>query len=168
MSKPKSFLLLFFSSLVLLSCSREEEINPSFEFTDAVYGCGTYLLYKTTSTQLEAYILTLDELDLTTTEGTQVLNLSNTRTLTYRIFDSEVDGSYFCQNLPPQEPSIVQNWIASAASIEIVTSAILSEDETQIEGYEYDINLLDVVLNDGDQEIRQDYYEFGSITASVE
>lgn len=95
MRKLRPLSVLALSLFILLSCSREEEINPSFEFTDAVYGCGTYLLYKTTSTQLEAYVLILEQEDLSDLEGTQMLVLSGDRSLTYRIFDQEVDGSYF-------------------------------------------------------------------------
>lgn len=62
----------------------------------------------------------------------------------------------------------MQNWIASSANIEIITSAILAEDGITVTGYEYDINLIDVVLTNEDQEIRQDYYEFGTISASIE
>jgi len=162
MRKIVSILIIF----SLFSCNDGDFEVPSFEFSDTVNACGTYVLYRTNSSQTEAFILQLDETTITQEVGTSTLALS-AENCNYRIFDSELSSDYFCSDIPPVSPTVIRNWEAiSGASnnIQISTNIVFEEDGVTINSYEHQIVLDNLVLESNDEQIIYESYNFGSFT----
>lgn len=162
------YIFLFAAFFVFSSCDDGDFESPSFEFGNTIYGCGTYLLYRTTDTGTEAYIVNLLSTDLPTEEGSQMdLPLGGTRTVTYRIFDDKVTTDYFCNNIPPSSPNIVDEWITGGGTMDIITTAEYDEDQIEVIGFNHEILINNLVLVKGENEIRQSTYDFGTVSTVI-
>ena len=141
------------------SCNDGNYDVPLFQFTDDVYGCGEYILYKTSEDKIESLLLTLTNGELGTEEGTETYSISSSREIIYRIFDSGIDENYFCQPVPPITPTVIKEVKAETGEIIIVTSEILKNEE--IVGYSYDITLSDLLFLDNNDRIYFETFIYG-------
>ncbi len=162
-------ILSLFLFLSLISCNDGDFEVPSFEFDTSVNTCGTYVLYRTNTAKTEAFILQLNETDLLLEEITTTISIG-AENCNYRIFDAAVDAAYFCSDVPPVEPSVIRNWEAVAGDnnlINITSTAVIDEDTTEITGYIYDIDIVNLVLESNDEQIIYETYAFGSVSISL-
>jgi hypothetical protein len=160
-------LLLIFS---LSSCSDGDFDVPSFEFTDTVTSCGEYVLYVTNSGKTELLALSLVKTHLGTTVGEKTIALGASAATTsikatYRILDSEFGTDYFCQNIPPTEPKVTKELIATSGNVTIITTQVLTG--TAITGYKYEISLSELLFFDGTDRVYFETFPYGSITIKV-
>lgn len=162
MQKIISILIIF----SFFSCSDGDFEVPSFEFNETISTCGTYVFYRTNSSQTEAFIIQLEETDIVQEEGIVTVSIS-AENCNYRIFDSEVSSDYFCSSIPPVSPIVIRNWEAvSGASnnIQISTSIVFEEDDVTINSYEHQIDLYNLVLESQGENIIYETYSFGSFS----
>ena len=122
----KSILVLFFSIGLLSACNDGDFDVPAFEFTEELKTCGEYVLYKTSESNTEAIIMTLTSTSLPSAAGEKTLDVTSSNSVTYRIFSEAIGTDYFCQDIPPIEPSILKELSASDGTIIIITEEILS------------------------------------------
>ena len=124
--------LLFLASIVLFisSCDDGDFSVPNFVFGTNVNNCGDLILFNISNSSNEALILNLDEDNTDAaffkTEKTDSLFVLTNR-ISYRIFDGTVSSSYFCQDIPPATPSIIEEWNGSGNLI--VTNTIIEDDK---------------------------------------
>ena len=137
------------------------------EFTADVDYCGSYLVYQLTESKTVALILNLDSRDLPAQEQNKNIPITEGM-LTYREFDGPIDESnYFCQDIPPLEPSVINQWISQASGfININTTEVLDEETEEITGYLHLITLNAVVWSDTSEnspgiDVTQESYQFG-------
>ena len=157
-------LLLIFS---LSSCSDGDFDVPSFNFTDTVTSCGEYVLYVTNSSKTELLALSLVKTHLGTTAGEKTIDIGSTAAATsikatYRIVASAIGTDYFCQNIPPLEPKVSKELIATSGTVTIKTTEVLSG--TTITGYKHEISLNQLLFFDGTERVFFETFPFGTIT----
>lgn len=156
----------------LWSCNDGDLDIPAFEFEEQVYGCdikeGTYTLFK--MGVAEAIIVTLPDdvfKNEITTEPFEVLVTSEN--VVYRTFSSKISSSYFCNDIPPVEPTILSNWIGVASS----TSKILIKTVEDLDfsgalvGYIHIITFENLKVENGSEYIAFEDAEFGEIEVSL-
>jgi hypothetical protein len=153
----------------LFGCNDGNFEVPSFEFIETVENCGSYVLYRTNSDDTEALIVTLSESNLPEMETTTEVDI-DTDNVIYRIFSESITpATYFCQSIPPAEPSVIKEWSGVAGSnnyIEIITTEVL-DDSNMITGYKHLIVLHNMVLQNGEDTIVYETYNFGSVTIDL-
>jgi len=102
------------------------------------------LLFKINAT--EALILELPALAIQNEVGTDVefnVSASGSTRITYRIFSATVTNAYFCDDIPPTEPVVINEVIAEAGSVFITT--VLDADSDDSRNTDLSINEFGVV-----------------------
>jgi hypothetical protein len=158
-------LLFLFLALTLHGCNDGDFDVPSFIFTEKVTSCGSYVLYVANTNSTEVLVITLPSTALGTEPKTQSLPVSETLSVTYRIFDVGIGTNYFCQPIPPSEPKIVKELIADGGTINIITTEVLSNDI--VTGYSHEITISKLSFNDGKDRIYFESFNFGTITIKI-
>ncbi|UNY97521.1 hypothetical protein MQE36_10535 [Zhouia spongiae] len=130
-SKTKLIFLLI-SGLYLAACSDGDFITEDMNFEDAtVQLCNNYVFYQLANSSKEALIVEISSNEdiLSNTEKVQEFDINNsTNRVVYRVFNSSVTGSsYFCNDIPPTEPTVVDEWTAPSGTIQIKNT--LEEDD---------------------------------------
>ena len=127
----KKIILLVSFVLLTLSCDDGDFDVPSFLFGSNVQKCGNLILFNISDDSKEALILNLTENDTDffgTARDNESFPLSNK--ISYRVFNSNVNSSYFCQDIPPSSPSIIENWNGSGTLI--VNNVITKDDNDNV------------------------------------
>ena len=158
-------LILLFLTLSLFSCDDGNFDIPAFEFTTTVNSCGEYILYKTNSNSTEAIVLTLNPSNLGTIEGESTVTISTYSSVIYRIFNDGIESNYFCQDIPPATPVVVKELIAESGTINILTTANLTD--SIITSYTYEISISNLLFNDISERIFFENFDFGTLDISL-
>ncbi|UOB18196.1 hypothetical protein [Abyssalbus ytuae] len=145
-------ILFVFISLFIFSCDDGEFNVEVLDFDDsAVNLCkdftelDEYVFYKLSDDKTKALIIQLETNDdLLRDIGTVTFNLSAANKILYRIFDGDA-SSFFCNEVQPANPKVIEEWTASAGTIEIET-VLAKDDNDGIDSEDEDLN------NDGDLE----------------
>ena len=153
-------LLILLLAFTLNACNDGDFDVPVFEFTEKVNKCGEYVLYITSTNSTEVLVLTLPPTAFGTAP-TVTLPISATATATYRIFDKGITATYFCQAIPPLEPKIIKELKADGGTINIVATAMLTNNI--VTGYSYEITISKLSFNDGKERIFFESFNFGKL-----
>jgi len=154
--------LLLLSVLVLISCNDGNFEVPSMEFEASISECGDLLLYRLNNAKTEAIAISLSEENLPTEIKDETISLGSSTTVTYLIFDAKVSTSYFCNDIPPTTPKVLQNYTATNGKIVINTTTLTDEDDTII-GYTHAIIITDLILENGSEKIGFESFDFGTV-----
>ncbi len=94
-------------------------------------------------------------------------NLESQSVLTYRLFSENVSNSYFCSDIPPLTPGVLQETTASAGTVNLVTSVDTVTNTTKT--YRHDINITDLTLtNESNERITDEPgLDFGTYTTTT-
>ncbi|WP_456464117.1 hypothetical protein [Lutibacter sp.] len=158
-------LILLFLTFSLLSCNDGNFDIPAFEFTTTVNSCGEYILYKTNSNSTEAIVLTLNPTNLGTIEGESSITIPTSSSVIYRIFNNGIESNYFCQDIPPATPVVVKELIAESGTINILTTANLTD--SIVTGYTYEISISNLLFNDLNERIFFENFDFGTLDINL-
>ncbi|MCK5814983.1 MAG: hypothetical protein KAH07_03465 [Flavobacteriaceae bacterium] len=129
-------LLILFLCVSLWSCDDGDLDIPAFEFEEEVYNCdvknNSYTLFRLGVA--EGIIVTLPadifKPEVTTTPIEVLITAEN---VVYRIFNSTVSPSYFCNDIPPTTPTIKSNWTGTpGASNKILIESIEEFDNSNV------------------------------------
>ena len=167
----KRFLFLAFTVLIFSCDDGDLQIETvDFDSITTVQSCGdvsvsgSNFLFKINGD--EALIVELPsgllKNEISTTDIESVVPGSTT--VTYRIFSDNVTSAYFCDDLPPLTPTVMEEIEAKAGSVFITTVA--GEGDT----FEHTIRLSEIsfVNEDGGTRITdQQINEFGTVTTSL-
>ena len=142
----KKIVLLVFFAFSLLQCDDGNFDTPSFVFEDNIGSCGNLIVYNIGAGNSEALILNIDENNTNNAFYKTVMedvefNLDNR--ITYRVFDAEVSSGYFCQDIPPTTPNIVNEW--NGGGVLVVNNVIVLDDKDGVEEEDHDLD------TDGDE-----------------
>jgi len=154
--------LLLLSVMVLFSCNDGNFEVPSMEFEANITECGDLLLYRLNDANTEAIAISLSEASLPTEETEKNISLGTSTSVTYLIFDDGVTSSYFCNDIPPTTPKVLQNYTATNGKLVITTFAITNDDDV-ITGYSHAIIITDLILDNGSEKIGFESFDFGTI-----
>ncbi len=139
-------IVAFFIFLLILSCDDGNSDFPEFNFDDqTINSCGDLLLSKINGSEALVIELNVDNTStvnafFTTVRENALFTLSETGSnrLSYRTFDTEPTTSYFCQNIPPASPTIVNEWLGSGTLL--VTTILSIDDEDGVDPSDEDLN----------------------------
>ena len=139
--------ILFFLSLIALSsCDDGDIIVSSFDFSEQdVEYCSTvdntesetvnYIFYKINPETNEAiaFRISTDEPILTelSNETPYTFNLgsSSNSFVSYRIFNNAITSDYFCNEVPPSQPSVTEEYISAEGTVTIVTQGEYDDND---------------------------------------
>ena len=157
---------ILFLALGLLSCDDGDLDTPEFNFEHVIINdCGDIVLSKINGT--EVLVIELDEDNTENAFLTEVredgesftLSESGNNTITYRTFDSEPSTDYFCQNIPPTSPTVINEWIGTGNLV--VTTTLSIDDNDDVLAEDEDINGDgDLTNDDTDGDTIADYIDF--------
>lgn len=130
-------LFVFLFVIITLSCDDGNFDIPEFNFSNnTINDCGELVLFKINEN--ETLIIELNEDNTDNAFFTQVrdndsfpLTESGVQTIIYRTFDAQPTAGYFCQNIPPTSPNIINEWNGSGTLK--VTTIMTEDDEDTIE-----------------------------------
>ncbi len=142
-------------ALFLNSCDDGNLTLENIEFSDLnTQSCTTNdIIYKLKDK--EALLLEIPEtafVNEPTLEGKPTLiNIDNsTYRLIYRFYNGTIASDNICNTIPPATPSVTDQWTASSGTIQIITTAIKTIDETtnssRITGYNHNINFSNITF----------------------
>lgn len=128
----KKIVLILLVSITI-SCDDGNFNIPEFNFTnESIDNCGDLVIYKIND--IESLVLELNQDNTEDTffseikeNKTYTLSESGTNSITYRTFDTEPTSNYFCQNIPPTSPLVINEWLGSGTLN--VTTYLESEDD---------------------------------------
>ncbi len=140
--------------ILLFSCDDGDFDIPAFEFDETVSNCSlkdnSYTLFKLSDSEALIIILTTSQIknEVSTTMITTPISSSN---VVYRTFNNTVSESYFCEDIPPLEPSVLSNWtgvVGDSNVISIETNEEVDDTNTVI-GYKHTISFQNLTLENG-------------------
>lgn len=118
---------------ILLSCDDGNIDIPGFDFSSVdINDCGDLVLYKINGNEtlvVELSPSATDENFFLTDWDEKEFPLG-TDAVTYRTFDDTPTSNYFCQNIPPTTPNIINEWIGSGNLI--VDTEVTKDDQDGI------------------------------------
>ncbi|MCC8360224.1 hypothetical protein [Salinimicrobium sediminilitoris] len=131
----KKYVSLVFAALLLSSCNDGEIIVTDFNFDDPQLNwCGdtqSQVLYKLNNTGVNEAIALRFELDTPNEqfflkeEGQLEISLNETTNqVIYRVFDGEVQKSYFCNEIPPVSPKVTEEYRSTTGGEVVITSTL--------------------------------------------
>lgn len=157
----KKFLSLLAIALFLNSCNDGDLTQETIDFETATTQSCTIngLIYKLK--EKEALILEIASTTFVNEVSTTTLDISSTTNrVVYRFYDGTVSTSSICDAIPQRTPIAIDQWSATAGTIQITTTAIKTTDATNnsttITGYNHNIALKNVTfaINNGEQVFR--------------
>ena len=140
----KKFLSLLFSSLLLFSCDDGDIIVTDFNFDDqALSWCGDsedQVVFNINNEQVHEAIafrfnLNTPETEFfSTEEGQMNIPLNSNNQIIYRVFDSEVDDSYFCNEVPPVAPTVTEEYRSTNGGQVTITTTLKTANDHDGDG----------------------------------
>lgn len=132
---------ILFLTLGLLSCDDGDINVPELDFNSTIEQCGSFVLFKTNGS--EALILEINQNEgffIIERANFQIqLSQSGSNTINYRTFDDNITASYFCQNIPPSTPNLVNEWLGTG-TLEITTTLDSTDDNDSVEELDLELN----------------------------
>ncbi|MDT8346764.1 MAG: hypothetical protein RQ756_03100, partial [Flavobacteriaceae bacterium] len=131
-------LLVSFAFLLFFACDDGDIITTRFDFDDiAIQECGTLVFFKINTQTNEALVLRLTTNQaITEQEGVFSVPIDgNNSIFEYRKFDGPIPSNYFCSDIPPTEPRVIEVFkgvTSSSFGAEIssqVTTTFLFDDQ---------------------------------------
>ncbi len=151
---------------MLFSCNDGDFEVPSMEFKASISECGDLLLYRLNESGTESIAISLSKSDFEQKVGKKIINLGKTIKVTYLIFDAKVGANYFCNNIPPTSPKVLQTYTATSGKI-VLNAIEVTDDDKKITGYNYTIVLTDLILDNGKEKIGYASFDFGKVTRNL-
>ena len=141
----KKYVSLVFAALLLSSCNDGEIIVTDFNFEDPQLNwCGdtqSQVLYKLNNTGVNEAIALRFELDTPNEqfflkeEGQLEISLNETTNqVIYRVFDGEVQKSYFCNEIPPVSPKVTEEYRSTTGGEVVITSTLANATDHDGDG----------------------------------
>jgi hypothetical protein len=165
----KMFSLILF--ICLISCDDGDLAIEAVDFDTitTVQTCGTVsasasnLLFKINGS--EALILELPAglLKNEISDGVITSEISSTTKLTYRIFTDEVSNDYFCDVIPPVNPSVTEEIEANEGAIFITTTTEDSENFSHL----IELSGISFITEDGSRITDLQIDLFGTVTTAL-
>jgi len=179
----KKILGILSLALLMCSCDDGDIVVTDFQIENAtlnVCGLDQKVIYATNNDGVyESISLILDAtspindsisnmLIAQVSDKPYTFNLSSNNKLIYRIYDGPIENSYFCSNIPPSQPKVVQEFTSGDAgtiSIKVAYSDVAKEtDDTDGDGIPnnqegYDPEKTDAEMQDTDGDGIPDYLD---------
>tara|TARA_R110002012_G_scaffold322105_1_gene555806 strand:- start:9543 stop:10052 length:510 start_codon:yes stop_codon:yes gene_type:complete len=162
----------FFLCLFILSCDDGDLQIETLDFNEAsLQTCGAVaiaqnnVLFKLNTN--EALIMNLGPNALKNEVGAFVIEItaSTSTTVSYRIFSDTATKNYFCDAVPPVSPTVVEEIIASQATIAVTTTNTGTATEP-IYSHQIEITKITLQTASGQRITDLTVSEFGTVTTT--
>ena len=167
MKKWLSIPLLF----TLLACNDGDLEISAIDFDDTlVQYCDTQVSTLTTLffklNSEEALILELQSGLLKNEESTEDISSSipGQSQVTYRTFDGSVSSDYFCSNIPPVSPKVIEDILAENG--QVLISTLRNETDTTLFDHTISFQNLSLIRENGERITDLTTLEYGIITTT--
>jgi len=99
------------------------------------------------------------------------INIGGSNRVVYRSYNVTVATNNICETIPPASPTVVDQWTASAGTIQIITTAIkttnTTENSTRITGYNHNIVFKNITFAKTNGTQVYETFAFGDYTTSA-
>ena len=162
--------------MLLAGCDDGDMTFKTFDFTDVdVSRCSDNddILYKRNGT--EVLILDIDTQtallnEVTPDDEPRIVYVggSSSNRIIYRNYDGDVQSTTLCSDIPPVNPSVIEEWEGNGV-LEITTDEIRNDDD-EITGYTHQITLRSVAFTKegSDEEVIITDNNFGSVSSNLD
>lgn len=175
----KKILFLFLYTLLFTtSCDDGDFEVQSFDFSSiTTQSCNSetnnFFLYKINNNEVLIVRFPESALSNPTTPSDSprtldLIEITGNVEVIYRLYNNTLSNNSICATIPPTEPNVLDQWVATSGKIKIVTSVNKSNFGTnspganQISGYTHDIEFLEInFLKQNGTEQFYDTLEFG-------
>lgn len=138
----KKVFLSFFMYFMIISCNDGDFIVTDFNFENKkLNSCGSgesLVLYNINNQgvfESIAFIFKNAALELLEEENTQVeIKINTENEIIYRTFDSEIGQDYFCNQIPPINPTVVQEYRSTTGGTVVITAILNNENDHDADG----------------------------------
>jgi hypothetical protein len=130
----KNLLGLFCAAFLLSSCDDGDLIVTDFDFDDQqLQWCGdnkSQVLFNINNDLVNEAIAFRFDLDtpnlqfLSTEVGQMTIPLNSNNQIIYRVFNGEVDRSYFCSAIPPVAPNVTEEYRSTTGGEVVITTTL--------------------------------------------
>ncbi|MCK0160231.1 hypothetical protein [Allomuricauda sp. F6463D] len=170
----RKFILLALCSGILFSCSDGDlEIETidfdsvSLEYCSEPTTDSKNLLFKINDSEalileLQSGVLNNGEVGETVTSESTVPSQSQ---VTYRIFSDTVDDGYFCDDVPPAEPTVVTE--VEAEGGQVIVETVIDPDDATVFVHTISLSGISFVTESGERITNLAISEFGDVTTNV-
>jgi hypothetical protein len=126
-------ILVILTALLIWSCDDGDIIVTSFDFDEQTLQTCTdfdFVYFKINPDNNETLALQFSTtLPFQTEEGTREISLSTSNQITYRRFNSDITASYFCNAIPPTQPTVVEEFTSNVGDITLVTEGNIDDED---------------------------------------
>lgn len=126
-------ILVILTALLIWSCDDGDIIVTSFDFDEQTLQTCTdfdFVYFKINPDNNETLALQFSTtLPFQTEEGSREISLSASNQITYRRFNSDITASYFCNAIPPTQPTVVEEFTSNVGDITLVTVGTLDDED---------------------------------------
>ena len=174
----KNFLLLLVIIMSATACDDGDIAVDDINFEDVqLQRCAQNddILYKIAATESMILYLPQDAAflsDETDSAAPVTFPIGNLNRVVYRAYDGDVSTANICEIIQPADPSVTEEWNAVSGTIEIVTTAVQTENPAlpggqTITGYRHAITFRNVtfIKPDGNQQLYEEFI-FGSFIST--
>jgi hypothetical protein len=171
----KRFLGLLVFILLLNGCDDGDLILETIDFEDAAtLSCSTNdIIYKLKDK--EALLLEIPESSFpnepSLVGAPKLIEINSTNRVVYRFYNGTVSSDNICETIPPATPNVIDQWTASAGTIQIFTTAIKTTNtttgSTTITGYNHNIVFKNITFDKGDGTQVYETFPFGDYTTTI-
>nr|WP_297783425.1 hypothetical protein [uncultured Allomuricauda sp.] len=170
----RKFIVSIFSLVLFLSCSDGDlEIETidfdsiSVQFCSAPVPASTNLFFKINDSEalileLQSGVLNNGVAGETVTTESSVPNQSQ---VTYRIFSDEVDDGYFCDIIPPAEPTVIDEVEAEDGMVIVETT--VDPNDSSVFIHTISLSGISFVTGSGERITNLTISEFGDVTTDA-
>ncbi len=161
----KKILSILFLAVILNSCDDGDltQENINFESVTAQKCTKTNIIYKVKEN--EALLIDASGIQFPTEESTQEIDINTTNRVIYRFYNGTVTSATLCETIPPANPIVVDEWIATGGKIVITTKAVKplnqTDNSTRITGYSHNITFKNITFDKGNGTQVYDTFTFG-------
>ncbi|MBC6997873.1 hypothetical protein [Cytophaga sp. FL35] len=145
-----------FDSVSISNCGEEEDATET-TFFFKIDGDEALIL------DLEGGLLANE----TSETGTITSAIPSSSSLTYRLFSDDVSSDYFCSNIPPIEPMVMEENTATGGTLGIETKILSAARNVKNYGHQITITGLTLVNAQGESITDTSSFNYGTFTTSV-
>lgn len=162
--------------LILSSCSDGDLQIETIDFDEgSIQFCDdgqedteTTLFFKINGDEVLILDLQANLIENGPSDGTITSTIDSQSDLSYRLFSDDVTQSYFCSEIPPITPTVIEEIIATAGIVEIISSLDTVNRTTKTYNHAFTISEVTLVNSLGESITDQTGIDFGDYETDVE
>jgi len=166
----KRSISMFILALSLTACDDGDITLQSFDFeAQAIQKCTTNeLLFKIKSAEL--LVVTLPNsatANVVTPDGQpRIIQVNTTNRVLYRKYSGNLSAASICSTIPPSNPSVVKEWVATGGTIEVITTERRNANDELI-GYTHNIRFVNINFSSTTDSFSFVSYIFGNYQTNL-